>query len=78
MKREEDKTTISVELPVSFIQEGNSVIAYTPALDISTAGSTHKEARDMFDELVKIFFADLVENNSIDPVLSGLGWTKTR
>jgi len=67
---------MAVDLPVSFIEEGNSVIAYTPALDLSTCGSTHEEAKQMFDEIVKIFFKDLVENNTTDEVLSSLGWTK--
>lgn len=67
---------MAIELPVSFIEEGNSVIAYTPALDLSTCGSNREEAKVMFDEIVKIFFRDLVENNTTDDVLSSLGWTK--
>jgi hypothetical protein len=67
---------IDVNLPVAFIKEGDSVIAYTPALDISTAGKNEAEAKERFGELVRMFFADLVENNTIDAVLSELGWHK--
>lgn len=67
---------MEVELPVSFIEEGGSVIAYTPALDLSTSGNTREEAKRMFDEVVQIFFKDLLENNTTDDVLSSLGWTK--
>ena len=67
---------MAVQLPVTFIEEGGSVIAYTPALDLSTCGSTREEAKQMFDEIVKIFFKDLVENNTTEDVLSSLGWTR--
>lgn len=67
---------MAVELPVTFIEEGDSVIAYTPALDISTSGSTRQEAHAMFQEIVRIFFNDLMENNTADEVLTGLGWKK--
>ena len=71
-----DGIHMSVELPVTFIKEGDMVIAHTPALDLSTCGSNKKEALDMFNEAVRIFFNDLVENNTVDEVLPGLGWTR--
>jgi hypothetical protein len=67
---------IEVNLPVAFIKEGEHVVAYTPALDISTAGKNEAEAKERFGELVRMFFADLVENNTVDAVLSELGWHK--
>ncbi len=67
---------IDVNLPVAFIKEGDQVVAYTPALDISTSGKNEAEAKERFGELVRMFFADLVENNTIDAVLSELGWHK--
>lgn len=70
------KTTISVELPVIFIKEDSSVVAYTPALDISTIGKDEKDAKSMFEELLDIYFKDLIENGTVDTVLRGLGWTK--
>lgn len=66
----------AVELPVTFIQDGDSVVAYTPALDLSTAGKDVEDAKKMFDEVVRIFFNDLVENNTVDEVLGSLGWTR--
>jgi hypothetical protein len=63
-------------LPVAFITEGAQVVAYTPALDISTSGKNEEEAKERFGELVNIFFKDLVENNTVDTVLSELGWKK--
>jgi hypothetical protein len=65
---------IDVNLPVAFIREGDHVVAYTPALDISTSGKDEAQAKERFAELVRIFFADLVENNTVDAVLTELGW----
>ena len=67
---------MAVELPVTFIEERDSVIAYTPALDLSTSASTRQEAHAMFQEIVQIFFNDLMESNTADEVLTGLGWRK--
>lgn len=69
-------TQVEIELPVAFIEEGDTVIAYTPALDLSTSGSSRTEALKMFSEVVRIFFDDLMENNTADEVLPALGWTK--
>lgn len=69
-------THVSVQLPVAIIQEGDAYVAYTPALDLSTSGSSKKEAIEMFNEAVRIFFEDLIENRTAEQVLPGLGWTK--
>lgn len=68
--------TIEMNLTVSFIQENGKVVAYTPALDLSTSGKNEEEAKQRFGEVVSIFFADLVENKTVEPVLSELGWKK--
>ncbi|MBL6938271.1 MAG: hypothetical protein ISR49_10615 [Alphaproteobacteria bacterium] len=64
---------LDIDLPVAFIQEGDQVIAYTPALDISTFGRTEDEAKARFGELVQIFMKDLIESDTVDAVLSELG-----
>ncbi|OGG93830.1 hypothetical protein A2609_01110 [Candidatus Kaiserbacteria bacterium RIFOXYD1_FULL_47_14] len=67
---------LELNLPVSFIQEGGQVVAYTPALDLSTSGKNEAEAKRRFSEIVSIFFKDLIENGTVDAVLSDLGWHK--
>ena len=67
---------VNFNLPVSFIKEGKQVIAYTPALDISTVGENEAEVKARFVELVNMFFADIIETGSIDQVLTELGWQK--
>ncbi|MBU6321683.1 MAG: hypothetical protein KGI78_00840 [Patescibacteria group bacterium] len=73
---EQTRHHLEVNLPVSLIQEGEQVVAYTPALDISTSGKDEVEAKRRFGELVSMFFADLIENGTVDEVLSDLGWQK--
>lgn len=71
-----DKVAIKFALPVSVLKEGDSFVAYTPALDLSTAGSTFEEAQKNFEEAVNIFFQELVEMGTLDDVLAELGWQK--
>ena len=67
-----------VNLTVNFIKEGRQVIAYAPALDISTVGNSVEHAKSRFQELVKMFMADISERHVIDDVLTELGWTKAQ
>jgi predicted RNase H-like HicB family nuclease len=70
------KTNIKFALPVTILRENKSFIAYTPALDISTVGDTFEEAKKKFEELVQIFFEEVIEKKTLDQVLIELGWTK--
>lgn len=63
-------------LPIAILKEGDSFVAYTPALDLSTSGDTFEEAQKNFVEAVNIFFEELIEMKTIDEVLAGLGWQK--
>jgi hypothetical protein len=66
----------SIKLTVNFIKERKQVIAYAPALDISTVGKSEEHAKKRFQELVRIFLNDISERNVVDEVLTELGWTK--
>ena len=66
----------SLKLVVNFIKDGKQVIAYSPALDISTVGKSEEHAKTRFQELVRIFFEDISERNVVDEVLKELGWKK--
>lgn len=63
-------------LNVSIIREGDSFIAYSPALDLSTVGDSLKEAHTRFNEAVEIFFEEITNNGTFDEVLLDLGWQK--
>lgn len=70
------KVQFQVKLPVSILREGKSFIAYTPVLDLSTAGKSFEEVQKRFTEAAQIFLEELVEAGTLDEVLTGLGWQK--
>jgi len=72
------KLEINTELPVSILREGDSFVAYSPALDISTAGKTYTEVQTRFKELVEIFFEELKEMGTLNETLENLGWVKKK
>jgi len=69
---------IKTKLPVSIFREGDSFIAYTPALDISTSGKSYSEVKKRFSELVEIFLEEIIEAGNLNTVLLDLGWEKVK
>ena len=63
-------------LTVNFIKEGKQYIAYSPALDLSTIGKSEQEAKNNFEQVVKIFFDDIIKRDVVSEVLTELGWKK--
>lgn len=72
------KLYLRVSLPVSILKEGKYFIAYTPVLDLSTSARTFEKTKNRFEEIVRIFFEELLEKGTLDEVLSDLGWQKTK
>lgn len=69
-------TKIHISLPVSIFKEASVFVAYTPALDISTAAGTLADVKKKFANLVTIFFEELERKGTTDEVLESLGWQK--
>lgn len=69
---------LKIQLPVSVLKEGKAFIAYSPALDLSTAGKSFDEAIKRFDEAVQIFFEEMEEEKNMDEVLGSLGWQRQK
>lgn len=69
---------LNINLPVSILREGKAFVAYSPALDLSTAGKSFDEALKRFDEAVQIFFEEMIEEKNMDEVLGGLGWQQQK
>ncbi|PIR59197.1 MAG: hypothetical protein COU69_01270 [Candidatus Pacebacteria bacterium CG10_big_fil_rev_8_21_14_0_10_56_10] len=63
-------------IPVSIIKEGDSFVAYSPAIDISTVGDTFEEAQKMFGEASQLFFEEIMEKGTTEEALLELGWQK--
>jgi len=69
---------MSFKLTVVITKQGKRLVAYTPALDISTSGKSEKDVKARFSELAKLFFEEIVEAGTTDDVLSELGWKKVQ
>ena len=67
---------IDVKIPVLFFEEGNKVIAYSPAFDLSSCGDTEEKARSRFAEAVTIFLGEITKMGTLDEVLEECGWRK--
>lgn len=72
------KVTLEFSLPVSVLKEGKYFVAYSPVLDLSTSAESFEKAKERFEEVVHIFFEELIEKNTIDEVLTDLGWQRTQ
>ncbi|OGM79540.1 hypothetical protein A2382_00080 [Candidatus Woesebacteria bacterium RIFOXYB1_FULL_38_16] len=67
---------IQFSLPVIVMKEANSFVAYSPALDLSTAAETFDKAKAAFEEAVSIFFEEIVDKGTVNEALEELGWQK--
>jgi hypothetical protein len=65
---------IGIKIPVQIIKEDDQFVAYTPALDISTCGTTLEDAKKSFDELVEIFLEETIKMGTLEEVLKEQGW----
>lgn len=63
---------------MSVLKEGKAFIAYSLALDLSTAGKSFDETTKRFDEAVQIFFEEMEEEKNMDEVLGSLGWQRQK
>lgn len=71
-------TKLSAQLPVSVFKEGKYFIAFTPALDLSTSGKTYTQVMERFNEVIGVFFEELVKKGTTEEVLLNLGWQKIK
>jgi hypothetical protein len=69
---------LELKLSVSIIREGKKFIAYTPALDLSTSGRSYEEVKKRFNEIVNIFFEELIKKGTLEEVLYNLGWKRIK
>jgi len=65
-------------VPVVFFKEGNQIVAYCHALDLSTCGATKLKAEKAFAKAVEILFEEVVSMGTTEEFLRGLGWRIVR
>jgi hypothetical protein len=67
---------IEAKIHVIFFREGKKVVAYSPALDLSSCGNTEKQARKRFAEALEIFITETHKMGTLSEVLEECGWCK--
>ena len=68
---------IKANIPVFFFKEGNKVVAYSLALDLSSCGDTEEQARKRFAEAAAIFLEEIAAMGTLGEVLEECGWCAT-
>jgi hypothetical protein len=64
------------DVPVMYFSDGKKIIAFSPALDLSTCGDTEEQARKRFIEAATIFVDEIIEMGTVEDVLTECGWKK--
>jgi len=67
---------IKAKIPILFFEEGDKVIAYSPAFDLSSCGDTEGKARKRFAEAIAIFLGEITRMGTLNEVLEECGWRK--
>ena len=72
------KVMLEISLPVSILREGKKFVAHTPVLNLSTSANSFEKVRERFNEIVNIFFEELIKRGTLEDVLQDLGWRKVQ
>lgn len=67
--------TVQASVEVHLIQQGDYIVSYCPALELSSFGITEQEAKDGFEGALSSFLADTHEKGTLEKVLLDLGWS---
>jgi predicted RNase H-like HicB family nuclease len=68
------RKSVSTEITVMLYQQGDYVMAYCPALDLSSYGKTEREAKSSFEEALDIFLEYCEEQGTLEQNLVACGW----
>lgn len=63
-------------LQVVMMKERDTFVAYCPALDLSTCGSSEKHAKQMFEDAAGEFFRFCLGKGTLEEILQDYGWQK--
>jgi predicted RNase H-like HicB family nuclease len=75
IKTKTDGTSNTVEVSLDvLIKDGDYIVSYCPALELSSFGDTEADAKKAFDEAVDIFLQETSKKGTLEKVLLNLGW----
>ncbi len=66
---------IKLQIPLLIGKQGDYMVAYCPALELSSFGETEKEAERSFDEALQLFLKETHERGTLEKCLLDLGWS---
>ena len=58
-------------------KEGGMYVAFTPEIDVSSCGKTPAEAKRNLLEAVNLFIEETRQMNTLEDILTEVGYTKT-
>ncbi len=67
--------TVSISIDVDVFKEGDYIVAYCGALEVSSFGKDEVEARKNFEEALNIFVEETHKRGTLEKVLLDLGWS---
>lgn len=67
-------TSLAVKLDVYLFMDGDSYIAYSPALDLSGYGTTEKEAKESFSVVIDEYISYGLAHRTLVKDLRAHGW----
>lgn len=73
---EKAQSLVEAEVEIFLIldKETGSVVAYCPALELSTYGDPDEDLIALWNEAFQIFIEDTAEKGTLDKLLLDLGW----
>ncbi|MFI5195685.1 MAG: type II toxin-antitoxin system HicB family antitoxin, partial [Chitinophagales bacterium] len=66
--------SIEIQLGVLIFQEGDSYLAYCPALELSTYGDSINDAKEAFEDLITSYAEDCQKMGTLEKDLAAHGW----
>lgn len=65
---------IVLNVAVLLFKEGEYIVAYCPALELSSYGKTEEEAKEYFKDALDLFIKDTFEMGTLEKNLLKFGW----
>jgi len=66
--------SVEIQLGVLIFQEGDSYLAYCPALQLSTYGDSVNDVKEAFEDLVRSYAEDSHKMGTLEKDLISHGW----
>ncbi|HEY4198003.1 MAG TPA: hypothetical protein VGM63_20820 [Mucilaginibacter sp.] len=70
-----DGKVVNVSLDVQLLKEGDYIVSYCPALELSSFGLTEIEAKEGFEGALETFLQETHDRGTLEIVLLDLGWS---